>query len=40
MTVRINLNEWVKVKLTDHGKEIYYHRYDEVNKRLQRPIKP
>ena len=29
---RINLNEWVKVKLTDLGKEIYYHQYDKLNK--------
>lgn len=30
--LHINLNEWVKVKLTDLGKEIYYHQYDELNK--------
>lgn len=30
--LRINLNEWIKVKLTDLGKEIYYHQYDELNK--------
>lgn len=30
--VRINLNEPVKFKLTDKGKEIYYHQYDEFNK--------
>ena len=28
--IRINLNEHVKVKLTDHGKDIYYHRYDKL----------
>lgn len=27
----INLNDFVKVKLTDYGKEIYYHRYDDLN---------
>ena len=31
--VRINLNEVVKVKLTDLGKDIYYHRFDKLNKR-------
>lgn len=30
--VRINLNEPIKVKLTDLGKEIYYHQYDELNR--------
>ena len=29
--IRINLNEWIKVKLTDWGKEIYYHQYDKIN---------
>ena len=29
--VRINLNEVVKVKFTDLGKDIYYHRFDELN---------
>ena len=28
MKVKINLNDIVKVKLTDYGKEIYYHRHD------------
>ena len=32
--VKINLNELVKVKLTDLGKDIYYHQYDELNARL------
>jgi len=31
MELRINLNERIKVKLTDLGKEIYYHRVDHVN---------
>ena len=29
--MRININESIKVKLTDWGKEIFYHRYDEIN---------
>ena len=29
---KINLNERVKVKLTDFGKDIFYHQYDELNK--------
>ena len=29
--IRINLNEPIKVKLTDWGKEIYYHQYDRTN---------
>lgn len=28
MKIRINLNEKVKFKLSEHGKEIYRHRYD------------
>lgn len=31
----INLNDKVKVKLTDHGKDIYYHQYDELNEKLK-----
>ncbi len=34
----INLNEWIKVKLTDLGKEIYYHRYDKLNKTYGREV--
>lgn len=34
MKVKINLNDFVKVKLTDYGKEIYYHRFDELGKCL------
>lgn len=30
--MKINLNDHIKVKLTDLGKDIYYHRYDEFNK--------
>lgn len=29
-----NINELIKVKLTDHGKDIYYHQYDEFNKKV------
>lgn len=29
--VAINLNQCVKVKLTDYGKDIYYHQYDCIN---------
>ena len=35
---RINLNDWIKVKLTDYGKDIYYHRYDDVNRSYGRVI--
>lgn len=42
--VRINLNDIVKFKLTDHGKDIYYHRFDAANqkilKRGGKPIEP
>lgn len=30
MKVKINLNEMVKVRLTQFGKDIYIHQYDEV----------
>jgi hypothetical protein len=26
-----NINNYVKVKLTDKGKEIFYHQHDEIN---------
>ena len=29
--IKINLNDMVKFKLTDHGKDIYYHQFDELN---------
>lgn len=32
---RLNLNHFVRVKLTDHGKDIYYHQYDELNKFME-----
>ena len=37
-TIRINLNEPIKVKLTDFGKEIYYHQYDRTNQIAGRKI--
>ncbi len=36
--IRINLNEPIKVKLTDWGKEIYYHQYDRINQIVGREI--
>lgn len=36
--IRINLNESIKVKLTDWGKEIYYHQYDRANQIAGREI--
>ena len=37
-SIRINLNEPIKVKLTDWGKEIYYHQYDRTNQIAGREI--
>lgn len=34
--MKINLNENIKVKLTDFGKDVFYHRFDEINERLGR----
>ena len=36
--IRINLNEYIKVKLTDCGKEIYYRQYDRLNQSVGREI--
>lgn len=36
--IRINLNEPIKVKLTDYGKAIYYHQYDRTNQIAGREI--
>ena len=36
--VRINLNEFVKVKLTDLGKDIYYHQFDKMNQQWGRIV--
>lgn len=30
---KLNLNDHIKFKLNDRGKDIYYHRFDELNKR-------
>lgn len=44
MEIKINLNETVKVKLTDYGKDVYYHQFDDLNKRIikngGKPIEP
>ena len=32
---KINLNDRIKVKLTPLGAEIYYHQYDEVDKKIK-----
>ena len=37
-SIRINLNEKIKVKLTDWGKKIYYHQYDRTNQIVGREI--
>lgn len=34
MNIKINLNEQVKFKLTDFGKDIYYHQFDDLNERI------
>lgn len=31
--VKININDYIKVKLTNRGKDIYYRQYDEINKK-------
>ena len=31
---RLNMNHVVRVKLTPHGTDIYYHRFDELNKKI------
>ena len=36
--MKINLNEPVKVKLTNWGKEIFYHQYDRINKMAGKEI--
>ena len=35
---RINLNSEIRVKLTDLGKAIYYHRYDDLNEIAEREV--
>lgn len=34
--VRINLNEVVKFKLTDLGKDIFYHQFDSINEYVRK----
>ena len=34
----INLNDKIKVKLTEHGRNIYYHRHDEMNRLCKREV--
>lgn len=36
--MRLNLNENIKVKLTDFGKNIYWHQYDELNNSFGRQL--
>lgn len=36
--MRLNLNDNIKVKLTEHGKDIYYHQYDRTNLLLGREV--
>ena len=35
---KINLNDTIKVKLTPYGAEIFYHQFDEINKRNGRTV--
>ena len=35
---KLNINDIIKVKLTDLGKDIFYHQYDELNKRYGREV--
>ena len=41
---KLNLNSIIKVKLTDYGKDIFYHRHDDINasivQRGWKPIEP
>ena len=36
--IKININDFIKVKLTKLGKEIYYHRVDGVNEKYGRKV--
>lgn len=36
--IKININDFIKVKLTDLGKDIFYHRIDEVNEKYGREV--
>lgn len=35
-TKHLNLNSQIKVKLTDYGKDIYYHQFDELSALMQK----
>lgn len=35
---KINLNDYVKVKLTDSGKDIFYHQYDQINEKYGKEV--
>lgn len=41
---KVNLNSIVRVMLTDYGKDIFYHRYDDINASIVqkgwKPIEP
>lgn len=38
---KLNLNHHIKVKFTDHGKDIYYHQYDGLIEAMKaRGVKP
>lgn len=36
--VKVNINDNVKVKLSQMGMDIYYHQYDDVNKKYGRIV--
>lgn len=36
--MRLNLNDSIRVKLTDLGKDIYYHQYDRLNTAFGREV--
>ena len=36
VAIHINLNDTVKFRLTDYGKDIFYHRFDEVNTKIRK----
>lgn len=36
--IKLNLNEVVKVRLTDLGRDIFYHQYDKINQRYGKII--
>lgn len=36
VAIHINLNDAVKFKLIDYGKDIFYHQFDEVNVKIRK----